>query len=75
MQKYKNLSGKSGIIGFEETGDSITIFFSKGGVYLYNYKRPGIQITEKMKKIANEGKGLNTYINQFVKSNYYERIR
>ena len=75
MIKYHNLSGKSGVIGYEETIDSITVFFSSGGVYLYNNERPGVQIIETMKRLANQGNGLNTYINKFVKNKYSKKIR
>lgn len=70
MQQYRNLSGNSGVLAFETTVDSITIEFRSGGIYLYNYVRPGQVHVEQMKSLAVAGKGLNTYINKYVREQF-----
>lgn len=74
MRKYANLSGKSGVLSYEIDPDKITIVFDNGKKYLYNYSRPGRLAVEQMKKLAISGRGLNTYINSYVRENYYKKF-
>jgi hypothetical protein len=72
MKKYLNKSGKSGVRFYETGKDYIKILFVKESKsYLYNYVKPGKTHVEKMKKLAEEGLGLSTYISQHVKENYF----
>lgn len=70
MKKYKNLSGKSGVLAYEPGTDYIKIKFTDGSVYLYTYKSAGKNLIEKMKQLAIEGKGLSTYISRVVKDKF-----
>jgi hypothetical protein len=74
MEKYLNLSGKSGVAWYVLGEDSITINFTTGGVYLYNYQKPGFMKVTEMKRLAVAGKGLNTYISKFVKDQYDQKL-
>ena len=74
MEQYRNLSGNSGVLAFETTADSITVEFRSGGVYLYNYVRPGRAHVEQMKSLAVAGKGLNTYINKYVREQFASQL-
>jgi hypothetical protein len=74
MQWYKNLSGDSGVEGFETRKDSIKIRFRGGAVYLYTYKSAGKNKIEKMKRLALAGKGLSTYISTHVKNDYATKL-
>ena len=71
MRPYKNLSGSSGIVAYE-TGKKLIkiIFASDARPYVYTYKRPGKTKVERMKELAEKGKGLATYINKYVRENF-----
>ncbi|HUB60110.1 MAG TPA: hypothetical protein VL978_05385 [Puia sp.] len=75
MERYQNLSGSSGISGFEIGKDNIIIQFTNGSIYLYDYISPGIDAVEKMKVHAKSGSGLCTYINQHVRDHYAARLK
>ena len=72
MIPYRNVSGKSGIVSYELSEDSITVVFGSGGCkhYLYNAARPGRATVEKMKALARQGYGLNGYISSVVKDSF-----
>ena len=70
MKKYKNISGNSGVTSFETGTSFIRVKFTDGSVYTYTYTSAGKEITEKMKKLAEAGKGLSTYISRTVKDKF-----
>jgi hypothetical protein len=74
MERYKNLSGDSGILAYEIGAAQITIEFLDGKKYLYDYKKPGKKDVEKMKALAVKGKGLATYINKFVRNRFSKKF-
>jgi len=74
LKNYKDLSDDGGIMGYFFLEDGIIIQFSNGWYYLYDYKKPGREHVERMKAFAQEGKGLKTYINQYVRNNYAEKF-
>lgn len=72
MTDYKNLSGQSNVAKYEIAEDFIVVEFkttNKDGckIYKYSYISAGQVNAEKMKKLAIEGKGLNSFINNYVK--------
>jgi hypothetical protein len=75
MEPYANLGGDSGVVAYEIGSDSITVQFSDGGVYLYNYQRTGRGNVEHMKQIAVAGIGLSSFINAHVRKAYARKIR
>jgi hypothetical protein len=66
MERYKNLSGNSGVEAFELADDAITVRFRDGATYLYDYSATGRAEVEQMKSLAREGRGLSTYISRVV---------
>ncbi|HML95619.1 MAG TPA: hypothetical protein PKC29_09350 [Thermodesulfobacteriota bacterium] len=70
MEHYKNLSGNSGVMAYEIGEDYIKVKFRSGDVYLYNYIVTGKFNIERMKKLAEEGKGLSTFISRYVREDY-----
>lgn len=72
MVPYRNLNGDSGVVSYEAADDSIHVVFKSGACrnYLYNAVRPGRAMVERMKSLAAQGYGLNSYISSVVKSNY-----
>ena len=74
MTRYKNLEGHSGVTAYEAGPESISVQFTDDRVYLYTYKSAGKRIIEKMKGLAEAGKGLSTYISQKVRDKYEKII-
>ena len=78
MTRYLNRSGDSGVVEYEIASDSSIVAFSKrsGGTsgYLYNYDKPGRQNVEKMKRLAEAGKGLSSFVGKTIKKNYAEKL-
>lgn len=75
MIRYKNISGKSGVLSYEIHRDHILVKFNTGKVYLFNYIKPGILIVDQMKRLATSGLGLNTFIIKSVRKNYYKKLQ
>jgi hypothetical protein len=74
MERYKNMSGKSGVRAYQIREQSVAIEFEGNGKYLYTYDRPGREHVEEMKKLAVEGLGLSTYISRKVKNRYFRKL-
>lgn len=75
MERYKNLSGDSGVVAYEINADSISIQFRDGSVYLYTSRSVGRANLERMKQLAVAGSGLTTFINREVRKDYAARLR
>jgi hypothetical protein len=77
LQIYKKSFGEdTGVSHFNSGKNYIILKFLQPTVdgrqvYLYNYDMPGKKHVENMKKLAEEGKGLSGYLNQFVRKNFY----
>ncbi len=74
MPTYKNVSGKSGVASYEIQENAIIVTFHVGRPYLYNNDAPGKDLVEEMKRLAESGEGLNTFINQHVRENYAKKL-
>jgi hypothetical protein len=72
MTPYQNLHGDSAVVAYETTEDSIHVVFESGTYrnYLYNHFHPGKATVDRMKALAVQGYGLNSYISTTVKKNY-----
>lgn len=70
MIPYNNISGRSGISGYDIEDDAITIYFKDGNQYRYTYLSAGRFEVDEMKQLAQQGEGLNAYINQISKYSY-----
>lgn len=70
MEAYKNLYGNSSIVAFDIGNDYISVKFSDGKIYRYSYKSAGTDKVERMKLLAKQGSGLNSYIMRFAKYDY-----
>lgn len=72
MTPYKNLGGDSGVLQFEITEDAIHLVFRSGRCrnYLYDSRRPGKVLVDRMKALAIRGRGLNGFVSTVVKNNY-----
>jgi hypothetical protein len=70
MERYQHLDGDSGVAFYECGPDFIRVQFRNGATYVYDHVRPGTNHVEHMKELARAGKGLSTYISQFVRASY-----
>jgi hypothetical protein len=74
MKKYGDPCGNSGVSTYEIGDDSIRVRFKSGDIYVYDYRSAGRASIERMKRLAEEGTGLTTYISQHVRENYAEKV-
>ena len=71
MNHYKNINGDSGIVAYEIGATYITVKFAKSPrTYTYSYAKAGKENVEIMKRLAEEGTGLNAFINRHVRNLY-----
>ena len=75
MDRYKNLGGNSGVVGYEIADTSIKVGFRDGSIYLYTYQSAGGENIEHMKKLAVAGQGLNSFIGRAVRKRYASKLR
>ncbi len=75
MQHYRNTSGNSGVLAYNYDEDSINVMFSDGSVYKYSYRSAGENTVEELKRLADLGSGLNSYINRFARKSYESKSR
>lgn len=74
MERYKNLSGASGVQAYEIGDQSITVRFSTGDRYLYTDQSAGAENIAEMQRLATLGSGLSTFISQVVKDRYERKL-
>lgn len=74
MKPYRNQSGGSGVVAYEIEERAIRIRFQNGDTYRYTYARTGQFEVEKMKRLAESGKGLSGYISRMVGDRYAEKL-
>ena len=70
MEQYRNLNGNSNVRAFFIGDDYIDVLFDGGEVYRYSYRSAGSDKIEQMKKLARQGRGLNSFIMRYVKMSY-----
>ena len=70
MQPYQGADGTSGIDAYETGEDFIRVRFRDGTVYVYTHESTGQEAVDRMKALASDGRGLNTFINTNVRTRY-----
>ena len=71
MERYRDVSGDSGVSAYEIGTDYIRVQFSGiSRTYIYSYRKAGGSHVENMKQLARSGSGLNAYINRHTKHLY-----
>ena len=70
MKDYRNEGGGSGVARYEFGDDFITIEYSSGATYRYMVESAGREAIDTMKRLAEAGKGLNSFIGREVRGNY-----
>lgn len=72
---YKSQNPNAGVLNYELAPSAIILEFSASKYrYLYNEEAPGAQHVQAMKYLAEQGRGLTTYINQHVRDNYARKL-
>lgn len=69
----KPYNSDSKIIGYDEGQDFIVVYFQDGSSYTYTNDSAGKQNVDEMRDLAEEGQGLNSFINNVVKYNYSQK--
>lgn len=75
MERYRNLGGDSNVAAYELGDGSITVQFNDGSVYLYTNLSAGPANIIELKRLAQVGQGLNSFINRYVRKGYAQRLR
>lgn len=75
MQRYKSIKKNSGVTAYEIKPESIIVEFTYGPTYVYDYHLPGKEHVEEMKRLAEAGEGLSTYISKYVRDMYASKIK
>lgn len=70
MQRYRRLSGESGVLAYQPAPRAIRVRFVDGREYTYSHDSAGEAHVEEMKRLARAGRGLSGYISKFVKNRY-----
>lgn len=65
MKSYFDSDNNSNIEAYEYGDDSIAIRFKDRSVYAYTYMSAGSSTIEEMKRLADCGDGLNSYISRY----------
>jgi hypothetical protein len=63
VKGYGDNNGDSGILAYEYGDDWIRVQFKHGGTYVYQASDIGSAHLNMMKRLADSGTGLTTYIN------------
>lgn len=71
LEIYKDINNDSGVRGYEIFPTAIKVWFDgNSNPYTYSYRRAGQLHVERMKLLAKQGDGLNSYIMRNVKKLY-----
>ena len=73
-QPYESQNGNSGVSFYALGPSYISVWFHNGRGYVYDGRRPGKLHVDEMKRLAEEGRGLTTYINHHVRKNYAREL-
>lgn len=74
MQIYRNLGGNSNVAGFQIGHEYIVVQFKDRSSYLYTYSSTGVHEIERMKILAHQGRGLNSYISRIIRKRYARKL-
>ena len=73
MERYKNLSGDSSVVAYEIAAGEITVKFSDGWHYLYSIQSTPPDNIQEMKRLAAQGRGLNSFIRREVRKGFLRK--
>jgi hypothetical protein len=64
----------SGVRYYASGPSFIDVWFRKGEGYRYDQSKPGASHVKEMKRLAEAGSGLATYISRHVRDNYARKL-
>ncbi len=70
MKRYANFGGNSSVRYYEYGDNYITVQFKTGAPYTYSYSSAGAYNVENMKRLADSGQGLGSYIMRNCRKSY-----
>jgi hypothetical protein len=73
MTRYLNLSGDSSVAAYELSPGAIVVQFTNGSTRNYRYTAAstgGAHHIDAMHRLASQGRGLGSYIQQHVRDGY-----
>ena len=70
MHAYRNIGGNSGIVAYVAGADFVSVQFHDGWMYTYTTASAGEVNIMMMKRLAASGRGLNAYINRYMRTRY-----
>jgi hypothetical protein len=75
MERYANLSGKSGVVAYQTGPHSIIVEFNSRSdrYYLYDLSSNRFEDIQEMERRARAGRGLSTYIAQHARDAYAKK--
>lgn len=74
MRKYRDYDHDSNVSEYEYGEDYIRVQFKDGSTYEYTSASAGTSNIEEMKRLADCGDGLNSFINRCVRKRYSRKI-
>jgi ubiquinone/menaquinone biosynthesis C-methylase UbiE len=75
MQRYRNLSGNSGVVAYELTESGIVVKFVDGWKYEYTCRSAGADTVATMRRLADSGRGLAGFISRHAREAYARKFR
>jgi hypothetical protein len=75
MERYRNLSGNSGVFAYELSPGRIIVQFHDGWKYEYTNRSAGIEAIVTMHRLARAGSGLSGFISAHVRERYSRKFR
>ena len=75
MERYKNLSGDSGVVQYQLSEGAILVQFGDGSLYEYTNESAGGNAIATMHHLAVAGRGLNSFLSTTVRKKYSRKIR
>lgn len=77
MKRYQNLGGDSSVVAYEYDATSIRVQFNDNSIYEYSSAKIGETALQEMKRLADAGRGLCSYINRHkeIRNGYSRRTR
>jgi hypothetical protein len=75
MTPYGDHARQHGVVSYEVGPESIDVEFTSGWIYHFSYANPGQLRVDRMKELAQSGKGLSTFISKHVKNRFESRRR
>lgn len=64
MKRYRNLSGNSGVVAYDDPPGAIVVQFTDGEPYKYTDASAGRDVVAEMQRLARAGRGLSSYISR-----------